>query len=234
MPITGGGVTDFSTDFGLAIGRVLDDLDRYVRQETAAGRTCTYRRSRRSLAELQAYIGDCQRCPILVENRNKIVFGAGNPNAELVFAGEAPGADEDVQGEPFVGRAGQLLTKIIQAMGLERRDVYILNVIKCRPPGNRDPQPDEVANCSPFMLEQIEIIRPKIIVALGRHAAQTLLDTTAPMGKLRGQWFDWHGIALMPTFHPAYLLRNPAGKREVWDDMKAVLRRLGRPVPRRG
>ncbi|HET6495998.1 MAG TPA: uracil-DNA glycosylase [Thermoleophilia bacterium] len=200
----------------------------------AGGATHTYRRSRRSLAELEAYIGDCRRCPILVENRTKIVFGVGNPNAELAFCGEAPGADEDVQGEPFVGRAGKLLTRIIEAMGLERKDVYILNVIKCRPPGNRDPLPDEVANCSPFMLEQIEIIRPKVLVALGRHAAQTLLDTTTPMGRLRGQWLDWHGIALMPTFHPAYLLRNPDAKREVWEDMKAVLKRLGRPVPRRG
>jgi uracil-DNA glycosylase family 4 len=227
-------VTDFHSDFGAAYGRMLDELERHLHQQVADGRTHTYRRARRSLAQLSAYIGDCQRCPILVENRSKIVFGVGDPNADLVFCGEAPGAEEDAQGEPFVGRAGQLLTKIIEAMGLQRRDVYILNVIKCRPPGNRDPLPEEVVNCTPFMLEQIEIIRPRVIVALGRHAAQTLLETDAPISKLRGRFFDWHGIALMPTFHTAYLLRNPAGKREVWEDMKAVLRLLGRPVPTRG
>ena len=223
-------MTDFNTDFGLA----LDELERHVRRQMADGATHTHRRARRSLAQLEAYIGDCQRCPILAANRTKIVFGVGNPRAEIVFCGEAPGADEDVQGEPFVGRAGQLLTKIIVAMGLERRDVYILNVIKCRPPENREPLPDEIKNCLPFMLEQIEIIRPKVIVALGKCATQALLGATAPMGKLRGQWFDWHGIPLMPTFHTAYLLRNPEAKREVWEDMKAVLKRLGRPVPRRG
>jgi len=223
-------VTDFHSDFGL----VLDELEAHVRRRMAEGRTHTHRRARRSLSQLEAYIGDCRRCSILANNRTKIVFGAGNPNAELIFCGEAPGADEDVQGEPFVGRAGKLLTKVINAMGLERRDVYILNVIKCRPPGNRDPLPDEVANCSPFMLEQIEIIRPKVIVALGRHAAHTLIETDVAMSKLRGRFFDWHGVPLMPTFHTAYLLRNPAAKREVWDDMKAVLRLLGRPIPRRG
>jgi uracil-DNA glycosylase family 4 len=227
-------VTDFHSDFGSDYGGVLDELEAHVRRRIAGGATHTYRRSRRSLAELQAYIGDCRRCPILVDNRTKIVFGAGNPRAELVFCGEAPGRDEDAQGEPFVGRAGKLLTKIIEAMGLTRSDVYILNVIKCRPPGNRDPLPDEVTNCHPFLLEQIDIIQPKVIVALGRHAAQTLLETTVPITKLRGRFFDWHGVPLMPTFHTAYLLRNPAAKREVWDDMKAVLRLLGRPVPPRG
>jgi len=223
-------VTDFDSEFG----GTLDELERHVRQQMADGQTHTHRSSHRSLGELEAYIGDCQRCPVLVDNRTKIVFGAGNPNADLVFCGEAPGAEEDVQGEPFVGRAGKLLTKIIEAMGLTRSDVYILNVIKCRPPGNRDPLPDEVTNCLPFLLEQIDIIRPKVIVALGRHAAQTLLETTVPITKLRGRFFDWHGVPLMPTFHTAYLLRNPASKREVWDDMKAVLRLLGRPIPRRG
>ncbi len=227
-------MTDFQSDFGADSGRILDDLERHVRQRLAAGSTHTYRPARRTLPQLEAYIGDCQRCPVLVENRTKIVFGTGNPNADLIFCGEAPGADEDAQGEPFVGRAGKLLTKVIEAMGLRRRDVYIMNVIKCRPPGNRDPLPDEVENCSPFMLEQIAIIRPKVIVALGRHAAQTLLETSAPISKLRGRFFDWHGIPLMPTFHTAYLLRNPAGKREVWDDMKAVLHLLGRAVPRKG
>jgi uracil-DNA glycosylase family 4 len=227
-------VTDFHSDFGSAYGRVLNELEAHVRRQMAEGATHTHRCSRRSLPELEAYIGDCQRCPVLAEHRTQIVFGVGNPSAELVFCGEAPGRDEDAQGEPFVGRAGQLLTKVIKAMGLERRDVYILNVIKCRPPENRDPLPDEVANCSPFMLEQIDIIRPKVIVALGRIAAHTLLETDVPMSKLRGRFFDWHGVPLMPTFHTAYLLRNPAAKREVWDDMKAVLRLLGRPIPRRG
>ncbi|MBA7676608.1 Type-4 uracil-DNA glycosylase [subsurface metagenome] len=223
-------MTDFHSEFGV----VLDELECCVRQRMAGGRTHMYRRSRRSLAQLKAYIGDCQRCPVLVENRTQVVFGVGNPDADLVFCGEAPGADEDVQGEPFVGRAGKLLTKIIEAMGFARSDIYILNVIKCRPPGNRDPLPGEVANCSPFMLEQIEIIQPKVIVALGRYAAQTLLETTVPISRLRGRFFDWHGVKLMPTFHTAYLLRNPSSKRQVWDDMKAVLKALGRPIPKRG
>jgi len=223
-------VTDFQSEFG----QVLDALECHVRQHIAGGRTHTHHPARRSLEQLRTYIGDCTKCPVLVENRTKIVFGAGNPNADLVFCGEAPGADEDKQGEPFVGRAGKLLTKIINAMGFERSDIYILNVIKCRPPGNRDPLPDEVANCSPFMLEQIKILQPKVIVALGKYAAQTLLDTNVAISRLRGRWFDWHGVKLMPTFHPSYLLRNQSSKREVWEDMKAVLKYMGRPVPRRG
>jgi len=154
------------------------------------------------------------------------VFGVGNPDADLMFVGEAPGADEDVQGIPFVGRAGQLLTKIIEAIGLTRDDVYIANIIKCRPPQNRNPEPDEVATCEPFLFRQVDIIKPKIIVALGKYAAQTLLRTETPISRLRGRQFDYRGAKLIPTFHPAYLLRNPSSKREVWEDMKLVKKLL--------
>jgi DNA polymerase len=186
-----------------------------------------------TLPALREHIGDCQRCK-LAPHRTNLVFGVGNPNARLVFVGEAPGADEDVRGEPFVGRAGQLLTEIItKGMGLRREDVYIANVIKCRPPGNRNPEPDEVATCEPFLVRQLELIAPEVIVALGKFAAQTLLRTKAPITKLRGQWFDYQGIRVMPTFHPAYLLRNPADKRLVWADIKAVMAALALPVPAR-
>jgi DNA polymerase len=150
------------------------------------------------------------------------VFGVGNPNADLMFVGEAPGADEDEQGEPFVGRAGQLLTKIIEAIGLRREDVYIANVIKCRPPANRNPEPDEVEQCQPFLFRQIDAIKPRVIVALGKFAAQSLLQTTDPITRVRGRTFTYRGATLIPTFHPAYLLRNPSAKREVWEDMKKV------------
>ena len=150
------------------------------------------------------------------------MFGVGNPNAELMFVGEAPGADEDEQGVPFVGRAGQLLTKIIEAIGLSRDDVYIANVIKCRPPGNRNPEPDEIAECEPFLIQQIESVKPKVIVALGTFAAKTLLRSDLPISRLRGQFYDYHGAKLLPTFHPAFLLRSPDRKRDVWDDMKKV------------
>ena len=179
-----------------------------------------------SLEKLRETIGNCTRCSELAKNRTNLVFGVGNPHAELVFVGEAPGEEEDKQGIPFVGRAGQLLTKIINAMGFDRNDVYIMNVLKCRPPGNRDPLPDEVANCSEFFLRQLKLLEPKIIVALGKHAAQTLLGTDIPISKLRGNLYDYHGIPLMPTFHPSYLLRNPSGKREVWQDMQEVMRLL--------
>ena len=175
-----------------------------------------------ALAAVRSDIGDCTRCKLHSLGRRQIVFGVGNPEADLMFVGEAPGADEDVQGEPFVGRAGQLLTKIIEAIGLKREDVYIANVIKCRPPGNRNPEPDEVAQCEPFLFKQIEIIKPKVIVALGKFAAQTLLRTLDPISRLRGRVFDYRGAKLIPTFHPAYLLRNPSSKREVWEDMKVV------------
>jgi DNA polymerase len=154
------------------------------------------------------------------------VFGVGNSDARLMFVGEGPGADEDEKGEPFVGRAGQLLTQIIKAMGLERDDVYIANVVKCRPPGNRNPEPDEIDACSPFLQAQIASIRPTVIVALGKFAAQTLLKTETPISRLRGQFHLRDGIAVMPTFHPSYLLRNPAAKREVWEDMKIVMKKL--------
>jgi len=181
-----------------------------------------FRGAAAALAAVRGDIGDCTRCKLHTLGRRQIVFGVGNPEADLMFVGEAPGADEDVQGEPFVGRAGQLLTKIIEAIGLKREDVYIANVIKCRPPGNRNPEPDEVAQCEPFLFRQIEIIKPKVIVALGKFAAQTLLRTLDPISRLRGRVFDYRGAKLIPTFHPAYLLRNPSSKREVWEDMKVV------------
>jgi uracil-DNA glycosylase len=165
---------------------------------------------------------DCRRCKLCTLGRSQIVFGVGHPKAPLMFVGEAPGEDEDKKGEPFVGRAGQLLTKIIEAIGLTRDQVYIANVIKCRPPGNRNPEPDEVAECEPFLFRQIDVIQPKVIVPLGKFAAQSLLRTTDPITRLRGRQFDYRGAVLIPTFHPAYLLRNPSAKREVWDDMKKV------------
>jgi DNA polymerase len=164
----------------------------------------------------------CTRCKLHALGRRQVVFGVGNPQARLMFVGEGPGEDEDRQGEPFVGRAGQLLTKIIEAIGLAREQVYIANVIKCRPPGNRNPEPDEVATCEPFLFRQIDAIRPRVIVALGKFAAQSLLRTADPVTRLRGREFLYRGATLIPTFHPAYLLRNPSAKREVWEDMKKV------------
>jgi len=179
-----------------------------------------------ALAAVRADIGECTRCKLHALGRTQIVFGVGNPNADLMFVGEAPGADEDIQGIPFVGRAGQLLTKIIEAIALTRDDVYIANVIKCRPPQNRNPEPDEVATCEPFLFRQIDIIKPKVIVALGKFAAQALLRTLDPISRLRGRVYDYRGAKLIPTFHPAYLLRNPSSKREVWEDMKLAKRLL--------
>ena len=179
-----------------------------------------------ALAAVRADIGDCTRCKLHGLGRKQIVFGVGNPDADLMFVGEAPGADEDIQGIPFVGRAGQLLTKIIEAIGLGRDDVYIANVIKCRPPQNRNPEQDEVDTCEPFLFRQIDIIRPKVIVALGTFAARTLLRTLDPISRLRGRVYDYRGAKLIPTFHPAYLLRNPSAKREVWEDMKLAKRLL--------
>jgi uracil-DNA glycosylase family 4 len=178
-------------------------------------------------------IGDCRRCR-LAGGRQNIVFGVGNPQAHLVFVGEAPGADEDQQGEPFVGKAGQLLTKMIEAMGYRREDVYICNVIKCRPPGNRNPEPDEVAACEPFLKKQLAALRPRMIVTLGKFAAQCLLRDETPISRLRGNFRTYEGISLMPTFHPAYLLRDPSKKKEAWTDLKAVnaaLKRLGFEPP---
>ncbi len=177
------------------------------------------------LNSIKQEIGDCKRCK-LCKGRKNIVFGVGNPNAELMFVGEGPGADEDEQGEPFVGRAGQLLTKIIQAMGLKREDVYIANCVKCRPPNNRNPEPDELETCMPFLTKQIEAIKPKIIVCLGATAAKDILKTEVPISKLRGKFLDWNGYKLMPTFHPAFLLRNPNMKRPVWEDMQKVMKAL--------
>jgi DNA polymerase len=180
----------------------------------------------KTLEELRATIGDCRRCK-LWSGRTHLVFGVGNPKARLMFIGEGPGRDEDLQGEPFVGRAGQLLTDIItKGMGLKREDVYIANVVKCRPPENRNPEPDEVASCEPFLKKQIDLVRPEIIIALGKFAVQTLLQSKVPITKLRGNWHSYHGIKLMPTFHPAYLLRNPGDKKLVWEDIKKVIKEM--------
>lgn len=179
-----------------------------------------------TLEKLRDDIGDCRRCK-LHSGRTHVVFGIGNPNAKLMFVGEGPGRDEDLKGEPFVGRAGQLLTDIItKGMGLAREDVYIANVVKCRPPQNRNPEPDEVASCEPFLKKQIELIRPEIIVALGKFAVQALLQSKVPITRLRGNWHTYMGIKLMPTFHPAYLLRNPADKKLVWEDIKKVMKEM--------
>jgi uracil-DNA glycosylase len=178
-----------------------------------------------SLESIITDMGDCRRCK-LSRTRTHVVFGAGSPTAVLMFVGEAPGFDEDQQGMPFVGKAGQLLTRIIQAINLTRDQVYICNVIKCRPPGNRNPEPDEIIACSPFLNRQIASIQPEFICALGTFAAQTLLKTTQPISRLRGQFYDYNGIRLLPTFHPSYLLRNPDKKREVWEDMKLLMNEM--------
>lgn len=178
-----------------------------------------------TLAEICADLGDCRRCP-LCETRKNLVFGVGSQSAKVLFVGEAPGRDEDIQGEPFVGEAGQLLTKMIKAMGYERSEVYICNVLKCRPPENRNPAPEEISQCGPFLLRQVKAIAPKAIVALGTFAAQTLLCSKEPISRLRGKFHDYHSIPLMPTFHPAFLLRSPEKKREVWADLQQVIKLL--------
>ncbi len=186
-----------------------------------------------TLEALRGFIGDCTRCK-LAPGRKNLVFGVGDPKAELMFVGEGPGADEDERGEPFVGRAGQLLTDIIErGMRMRRQDVYICNVVKCRPPGNRNPEPDEVAACEPFLMRQIELVRPRVIVGLGTFAVQSLLKVKIPISKLRGRWHDVRGIRMMPTFHPAYLLRNPGDKRLVWADIQEVMRALGQELSNR-
>jgi uracil-DNA glycosylase len=184
-------------------------------------------RGAKGLKLLRDDIGDCQRCK-LAGGRTNIVYGVGNPDADIVFVGEAPGADEDARGEPFVGKAGQLLTKMIEAMGYRREDVYICNVLKCRPPGNRNPEPDEVASCEPFLKRQLGAIRPRMIVALGKFAVQCLLRDDAPISRLRGNFRSYEGIPLMPTFHPAYLLRDPSKKKPAWEDLKSVNAALAR------
>jgi len=185
-----------------------------------------------TLPLIRENLGECTRCK-LHKTRKNIVFGDGNPKAQLVFVGEGPGADEDAQGLPFVGRAGKLLTQMIEAMGLQRKDVYICNVVKCRPPENRQPEKDEVTECSPFLLRQIDTIAPKVIVCLGSTAAQTVLQTNRGISHFRGEWLEFRGRKLMATYHPAYLLRNPAAKGEVWKDLQKVMAELGLAVKRK-
>ena len=187
-----------------------------------------------ALRVIREDLGDCTRCRLHKQGRKQIVFGVGNPQAELMFIGEAPGADEDQQGEPFVGRAGQLLNNMIKAMGIRREDVYIANIIKCRPPGNRTPERDECDTCSPFLMRQIAAIKPKAIVALGAVAAKTLLAINAPMSEFRGRWFDFRGTKLAVTYHPAFLLRDPRQKKETWKDLQMVMKELGMAVPAKG
>jgi uracil-DNA glycosylase family 4 len=174
----------------------------------------------------------CELCS-LSGTRTNVVFGEGAPDADLMFVGEAPGADEDAQARPFVGRAGKLLTKIIESIGLKREEVFIANILKCRPPSNRNPLPEEIELCSPYLIKQIEIIKPKVVCALGKFAAQTLLGSETPISNLRGKFYDYHGAKLMPTYHPAYLLRNSSGKKDVWEDMQAIAKELGIKVPKK-
>ena len=185
-----------------------------------------------TLLKIREDMGECTRCR-LHKGRNKIVFGDGSPKAQLVFVGEGPGAGEDAQGLPFVARAGKLLTQMIEAMGLQRKDVYICNVVKCRPPENRTPEPDEVATCSPYLLRQIDVINPKVLVCLGAVAAKTLLETNRGITQFRGQWLEWRGRKLIATYHPAYLLRNPNAKGEVWKDLQKVMAELGLQPPKK-
>jgi uracil-DNA glycosylase len=186
----------------------------------------------RALRAIREHIGDCTRCVLHKQGRKQIVFGVGNPQAEIMFIGEAPGADEDQQGEPFVGRAGQLLNNMITAMGIRREDVYIANIIKCRPPGNRTPERDECDTCSPFLMRQIEVVKPKIVVALGAVAAKTLLGVNDAMINLRGRIYDFKKTKLAVTYHPAYLLRDPRQKKETWKDLQMVMKYLGMPMPK--
>jgi uracil-DNA glycosylase family 4 len=222
--------------------RAADDAFAPLRAADAAARPPAAERGGYTLGEkgcgserllaIRTELGDCTRCK-LAGGRTHLVFGVGNPSAELIFVGEGPGADEDQQGEPFVGRAGQLLTKMIEAMGFRRDEVYITNVVKCRPPENRNPEPDEIAPCEPFLRSQIGAIGPRVIVALGKFAAQTLLRDPTAISRLRGGWREYEGVRLMPTFHPAYLLRSPGEKAKAWEDLKLVVRELGRTLPGR-
>lgn len=237
---TVGEVSDASTPAGA--GPVLPALFPNRETPTATGAAMSREARIAALAELRRRVLQCVKCPHLVAARKNVVFGVGSPEAELVFVGEAPGVDEDEQGEPFVGAAGQLLTKIIQAMGFTREEVYIANILKCRPDtpgqtsGNRKPTPVEMATCFPWLREQLLLIRPRVIVALGATAVEGLLGkTSVGITRLRGQWQQWEGIPVMPTYHPAYLLRNQSlvEKRKVWEDMLRVLERLGRPITER-
>ena len=198
--------------------------------ESPGGQTPLSKERMPPLENLKTETAGCQKCS-LSKTRTNLVFGVGNHKADLMFVGEAPGRDEDMQGEPFVGRAGQLLTKIIEAIGFKRTDVYIANILKCRPPGNRNPLPEEIVLCTPYLIKQIDIIKPKVLCALGTFAAQTLLNTKAPVGTLRGRFHEYQGIPMMVTFHPAYLLRNPNDKAKVWEDMKQVRDFLAGTLP---
>ena len=196
-----------------------------VRQPAASPSVVEDSEAKTLLGELEAIAVVCVKCK-LSKSRTQVVYGVGNPNADLMFIGEAPGRDEDLKGEPFVGRAGQLLTDIIKAMKLTRDDVYIANVIKCRPPENRNPEPDELEACRPYIQRQVEIIQPKVIVTLGRFALQSLTGKAYGISSARGNWLDYNGVKVMPTYHPAYLLRTPSAKKEVWADMKKVMEHL--------
>jgi DNA polymerase len=215
----------FASELGVE-GISRDPVWRRRPSEAAPSIVPVFTSAAEALVAVRTDIGDCTRCKLHTLGRRQIVFGVGSPDADLMFVGEAPGADEDIQGIPFVGRAGQLLTKIIEAIGLKREDVYIANVIKCRPPGNRNPEQDEVETCEPFLFRQIDVIKPKVVVALGTFAARALLRTLDPISRLRGRVYEYRGAKLVPTFHPAYLLRNPGSKRDVWEDMKLVRRLL--------
>lgn len=210
--------------------RGLAGVDRRLLQEAAGPSRQERPNPAAALRRIREDLGDCRRCP-LHQGRTNLVFGEGDPFARLVFVGEGPGEDEDAQGLPFVGSAGKLLTRIIEnGMKLKRSEVYISNIVKCRPPDNRDPEPSERSVCFSFLVRQLEAIRPRVIVALGKVAAQTLLETEVPISKLRGTWREWSGIPVMPTFHPSYLLRNQGAKRLVWEDVKAVMDKLGLSV----
>src|SRR5438105_11565162 len=218
---------------------MIDELRAYLAWAEDAGLqilapgTATVKTKLPLLEEVRSEIGECTRCK-LHKGRTSIVFGVGNPRARLMFVGEAPGEDEDLQGFPFVGKAGGLLTKMIEAMGLKRDDVYICNTVKCRPPNNRNPEPDELASCEPFLKGQLAAVKPEVIVTLGKFAAQALLRDDTPISRLRGSWRTYDGVPVMPTFHPAYLLRSPAEKGKVWDDLKQVMKRLRLPIPNGG
>ena len=212
--------------FGEMGAREVDCTQQSLKRVLAWGeKPAAFQAETRTLEKIRIDLGDCKRCR-LWEHRSRIVYGAGDPRARLVFIGEGPGHDEDRQGEPFVGAAGQLLTRIIHAIRLTREAVYICNIIKCRPPGNRNPLPDEIRTCYPFLQRQISVIGPEFICALGSIAAQTLLDTRLPISKLRGKFYSYHDIQLIPTYHPAFLLRNPEKKRDVWEDMKRLMKEM--------
>ncbi len=210
----------------------LSGVEEFYVEKTRVKKNAKKQENNFSLEEYKNSISSCQRCP-LGKTRINFVFGSGSPKAPLMFVGEAPGRDEDQKGQPFVGRAGQLLTKIIESVGLKREDVFIANIIKCRPPQNRNPLPEEITACTPYLLKQIELIKPKVICSLGKFSAQTLLETETTISRLRGKFYDYHGIKLMPTYHPAYLLRNQSGKKDVWEDMKAIAKELGLEIPRK-